>query len=146
MRIIYIKETENLDNTLKNKIILKLRRVFNIIKIEKVNEQVIYILPILKQKKISEYRVKKLVNKAIKLLENDASSTIALSKYLNSNTLFKNYLYSNNINILDGRFLFKCLINKIIKYIFEIKNKELNSGEVSLLINDFTDINIMNLE
>ena len=121
MNVIYIKETKETCDVIK-RIILKIKRLLNIIKIESKN---IYCLPIFKESKISKYRVKKICNKISKLLEKNETNTIVLSKYLNSNQVLKNYLFAKNINILDGRYLFKCLTYETLEYIFKIKNKKI---------------------
>lgn len=123
MKIIYIKETEETCDFVK-RIILKIKKILNIIKVEsKYNNFVFYYLPLFKNSRFSKYRIKKLSNKINKLLEQDVSNTIVLSENLNKNRLLKNYLYIENINILDGRYLFKCLIYNMLEYIFRIKNK-----------------------
>ncbi len=121
-KIIYLKQSEKANNTIE-KIILKIKSIFNVITLEESNT---YCLPVLEKSNLSEYKIKRTTKKIIKLLDKNGSNTIVLSKYLNQNEMFKNYLYSHNINILDGRFLFKCLIYKIIEYICKIKNKPMN--------------------
>ena len=90
-----------------------------------VKEQQEIIDIIIKNKDLlkKQYRIKKLSNKISKLLEKNESNTIVLSEYLSKTKLLKNYLYTENINILDGRYLFKCLIYKTIEYIFKVRNK-----------------------
>lgn len=122
MKIIYIKETEETCDIIK-RIILRIKKIFNFVKIENSDNNIIYYLPVFKDSKISKYRIKKLVNKVNTLLEKDNSNTIVLSEHLDKNQLLKNYLYAENINILDGRYLFKCLTYNILEYIFRIKNK-----------------------
>ncbi len=121
MKIIYIKEAEETCDIVK-RIILKIKKYLNIIKVQSTNDNTIYYLPIFKNSKISKYRIKKLSNKINRLLEVDGSNNIVLSEYLNNNQLLKNYIYIENINILDGRYLFKCLTYKILEYIFKTKN------------------------
>ncbi len=124
MKIIYIKETEQTCDIVKA-IMLKIKKFFNFIKIENIEERAIYYLPIFKDTKISKYRIKKFSNKINKLLERDGANTIVLSENLTNNQLLKIYLFSKNINILDGRLLFKCLTNKILEYIYKVKNKKI---------------------
>jgi len=119
LKIVYIKETKETCDIVK-RIILKIKKFLNIIKIENDN---IYCLSIFKKSKLSKFRMKRLSNKIYKLLEKNETNCVVLSEHLNSNGLFKNYLYSKNINILDGRYLFKNLSCKILEYIFKIKNK-----------------------
>ena len=124
MKIIYIKETEETCDIVK-RIIIIIKRIFNFIKIENINERIIYYLPVFKNSKISRRRIKKIANRIIRLLEVDASNNIVLSEYLNNNQLLKNHLYNENINILDGRGLFKCLTFKTLEYICNIKDKKI---------------------
>lgn len=121
MRIIYIKETEETCDIVK-RVIIKIKFFLNIVKKEICNNN-IYYLPLFKDSKISKYRIKKFTNKINKLLEKDDINTIALSEWLSDNQLLKNYFFAGNINILDGRYLFKCLTYKILELIFKIKNK-----------------------
>lgn len=122
MKIIYIKETEETCDMVK-RIIVKIKKNLNIIKVQSANDKTIYYLPVFRDSKISKYRIKKISNKINRLLETEGSNTIVLSESLNNNKLLKNYLYIENINILEGRHLFKCLTYKILEYIFKIKNK-----------------------
>ncbi len=117
-KIIYIKETEEKATTIK-RILLSVSKFFNIIKVQ---DDSMYYLPIFRNNKLSKYTIKRLTNKINILLEKSGANNIVLSEYLNNKQLFKNYLYSKNINILNGRFLFKCLTYKIIEYIFKVKN------------------------
>lgn len=140
MKIIFIREIEETCDIVK-RIIIKLKKFFNNIKIENTNGNIVYNLPIYRESKISKYRIKKICNKINKLLERDGVNAIVLSKYLGRNELLKNYLYSKNIHILNGRYLFKCLTYETLEYIYKVKNIKMEFGEVSLLVNDFTDIN-----
>lgn len=124
MKIIYIRETEETCDIIK-RMIVKIKKIFNIVNIENKNPNIIYYLPIFRVEKISKHSVKRLSVRIIKFLEKEGSNTIVLSKYLENNQLLKNYLYTENINILDGRYLLKCLSCEMIEYIFKIKNKEM---------------------
>lgn len=121
MKIIYIRETEETCDIIK-RILLSIKKILNIIRVEDNGSNKMYYLPMFKDSKLSEYRIKRITNKINSLLEKDGVNNVALSEYLDNNQLFKNHLYSKNINILNGRFLFKCLTYKIIEYIFKIKN------------------------
>lgn len=133
MKIIYIREAEETCDIIK-RIINRIKMFFYIIKVEIRNNNILYYIPIFKNNRISKYRIKKLSYRINKLLEKDGTSTIVLSGNLSNNQLLKNYLFSKNINILDGRYLFKCLIYEILEYIFKIKNKEIELRR-SLYIN-----------
>lgn len=122
MKIIYIKETEESCDFIK-RIIININKFLNIIRKEYVNDNTVYCLPVFKVTKMSRFRIKKITNRINKLLEKDGTNIVVLSQNLICNQLLKNYLCAKNINILDGRYLFKCLTHKILEYIFEIKNK-----------------------
>lgn len=123
MKIIYIREIEETCDIIK-RIIYRIKRFLNIIKVKVENDNILYYLPIFKDSKISKYGIKKLCYKINRLIDRDETNTIVLSENLNNNQLLKNYLFAENINILDGRHLFKCLIDEILEYIFKIKNQK----------------------
>ncbi len=122
MSTIYISETMQTCDFIK-RFILYVKKIFNIVKISNVDGKVILYLPIFQEHKLSKYRIKKLSQKIIKVLKKEKIVNIVLSNYLETIELLKNNLYSNNLNILDGRYLFKCLSYKIIEYIFKLKKK-----------------------
>ena len=126
LKKIYIREEEETCDIIK-RILVRIKKIFNIINIETKNENHICYLPIFKGSKNSKYSIKRLSLKINSILEGKGVNTIILSEYLDNNQLLKNYLYAKNINILDGRYLFKCLICEIIKDIFRIKNKSIKS-------------------
>lgn len=123
MKIGYIRETEESQNTL-GKLKLFLKKIFNIIDVKEDNGKIIYHLPISNNTKITTYRIKKILKKLVIILEKEGIYNIAISKYLNKDE-FKLYLYSQNINILNGRYLFKCLSYDLLKYIFDKKQKQM---------------------
>lgn len=138
MKIGYIRETEEKAGFLQ-KLNLYIKKALNIIDIKETNGRNIYYLPISKTNKVSTYRIKRVSKKLVKLLENEGIHNIVISKYLNKDK-FKIYLYSQDVNILDGKYLFKCLIYYLLEYIFNIKEKQMEFGEVTLLINDFDSL------
>ena len=136
----YIKERKKSKNKFEN-IKIKFKYIVNKIDIENIEDKTIYYLPIFKENKISKHKTRKLTNKVVKMLDKIWTNRIVLSEYLEQNELFKNYLYSSNINILNGRILFKQLYNKIIEYILNIKKEEIQNSEIWITVNDFTIIN-----
>lgn len=141
MKTCYIREEGNANKT-KKIICVAFRRIFNIVKIKQENDRIICILPILQGRKINNHRIKKLSKKIVRVLYDNDIENVVLSKYLYSMELLKQKLYSSNINILDGRLLFKLLSFEIIKYIYRIRNKEIYDAEAVLLINDLDNVNI----
>jgi len=126
MAVFFIQEAKE-----ENSIKLQFKKILN--KLE-FNGKFIT-LPI--NKKIS---IKKAVKFANKLEENNVRNVV-LSKYLNNIQELKNEIHSNNINILEGRFLFKLLIKEIIEYICKKTGKKQEDLEISFLTNDANNIN-----
>lgn len=122
LKAIYISETMQTCDFVK-RFILSIKRIFNIVKIDNIKGKTIFYLPIYQNNRLSKYRIKKISKKIINLLKKEGISDIVLSNYLETVDLLKNNLYSNNLNILDGRYLFKCLSYKVIEYIFKLKKK-----------------------
>ena len=124
LKIIFIKETEETCDIIR-RIIIKIKKFLNIINVENKSNNIIYYLPIFKNSKFSKKSTKRLSLKINRFLEKQGANTIVLSEYLQDNELLKNYLYSENINILDGRYLFKCLTYNCIEYILNIRKKKM---------------------
>lgn len=124
MKVVYIREAEDTCDIIQ-RIILVIKRFFNVINIKEKEGRKIYYLPIFKNTKINKYSIKKLSNKLGTLLKEDGVSNIVLSKYLESVDNLKMYLYCKNINILDGRYLFKCLIFDCIQYVLNKRKKKM---------------------
>lgn len=133
-------------------------RVLNIVKIEK-NEIIIPQIPKLKliekngqsiAKKNSikkrEKIIKKISKKTVNLLNKTNCNKIVLSKQLKKEEKFVNYLYSKNLEIVDGRFLFLLLAPEIIKYI--ITKKQINEQKlrIAILVNDLNQIITENIK
>lgn len=131
MRICYIKEKQDTCDFIK-KIIVMIKKLFNIIEKEE-EKQLIYYLPIFKNTKLSKCEVNRLSRKIVRNLEKDGIQDIVLSKYLGTIELLKLELYSQNINILDGRILFKCLIPEIIEYILKRKKKKMQERRDNII-------------
>ena len=128
MAIFFIQESKE-----KNKFKLKINNMFNRIEYK---ENFIS-LPINEKIKLSSKKVKKIIRK---LKENNIR-TVVLSKYLDNIQELKNEIYSNNINILEGRYLFKLLIKESIEYICKKSNKKMEDLEISFLTNDANNLN-----
>ena len=103
---------------------------------KKVDDKKIIILPNLKQnslKKLERY------------LKINCTKTVCISEKLMKNTEFKNYLNGQGIKILNGIWLYKHLIIKIIEYIVNIKNEKIENQEISILVNDLDEIIVENI-
>lgn len=124
----YIKESSE-----RNTIKLKAKSFFN--KLEQ-KENLIE-LSIKENKKIGKRKVKRIVEK----LQQNNVRLVALSNSLNKLETLKNTMYSNDINILDGRYLFKILSLEIIEYICKASKCDIQNIEFAVLVNDANKLN-----
>ncbi|MGN1270968.1 MAG: hypothetical protein ACI4UX_03195 [Clostridia bacterium] len=126
MRICYIKETQETCDFVK-RILIRIKRLFNIIKFCEDNKRTIIYLPIFKSNRIVDKRIVKLAKKINKRLYDNDIENVVLSSYLAENDILKQKLYCQNINILDGRYLFYLLIPETIEYILKKQKKKIES-------------------
>ena len=124
----YIKESSE-----RNTIKLKAKSFFS--KLEQKDNLIE--LPIKENKKIGKRKVKKIVKK----LQQNNVRLVALSNSLNKQETLKNTMYSNDINILDGRYLFKILSLEIIEYICKASKCDIQNIEFAVLVNDANKLN-----
>ena len=153
----YIKETKSMDEVLSSKQLglpncfkkviynYKRRKGKGIIK--QIEYGYLYIIPIdLKKEKISPKQVKKICNVLAKTLQKHNVKKLAISEFLDNIEQFKNDIYSQNINILDGRELYQILILDCLKYIAKKQETTIENLDVITLVNDTTDYSIENIK
>ena len=133
MKICYIKEMNETCDFVK-RILIKIKKLFNIVEFSEDKGKTTIILPLFKSNIIKDKKINR------KLYDNNIENVV-LSNYLEENEILKQKLYCQNINILDGRYLFYLLIPEIVDYILKRQKKKLENGEITLLINDFTENN-----
>lgn len=127
--IIYVKQFE------KKELIYSL---FNIFKAEQLDDKAILYIPI--NKNSSRKKIEKVFEKLSRYFYNNNIKNIVLEKNFMKNEEAKNILYSNNINILDGSMLSKYQTYNVVKKIYEYKDKKIETGEITLLVNENDDI------
>lgn len=140
MNICYISEMHETCDFVK-RIVIKIKKIFNIIEFSEDNGKTTITLPLFKSNKIRNKKIIKIAKRINKKLYDNNIENVVLSNYLEENEILKQKLYCQNINILDGRYLFYLLIPEIIEYILKRQKVKLQNGEVTLLINDFTQNN-----
>ncbi len=131
MTLFFIEESKE-----KNKCKLKINNILNKIQEQKDGNKVFLSLPI-KSEKIKEKKIKRLV----KQMQKYRIKTVVLSDNLFNIETLKNELYSININILDGKYLFKLLTEEVIKYICKKTKTDIEKMEISILTNDVNNTN-----
>ena len=140
MNICYISEMHETCDFVK-RIVIKIKKIFNIVEFSEDNGKTTITLPLFKSNKIRNKKIIKIAKRINKKLYDNNIENVVLSNYLEENEILKQKLYCQNINILDGRYLFYLLIPEIIEYILKRQKVKLQNGEVTLLINDFTQNN-----
>ena len=90
----------------------------------------------------NKYTIPKFNKKLLEKLKEDNIKNIVVAKKDNENIEFLNNIYSNNMNIIDGRILFKHLIPEIIEYISNVCKINKNDMQITILANDYSQINI----
>ena len=118
-----------------------IEKTFNIVKMQ---ENKLF-LPI--KAKNSEKQIEKLARKTQKnILKCSNSKKIVISKNLQEELTYINYLNSYGLDISDGRWLYEILATDIIKYIIEKKKIKKEETTISILINDLTEIELENIK
>jgi len=140
LNICYISETHETCDFVK-RIVIKIKKIFNIVEFSEDNGKTTITLPLFKSNRIRNKKIIKIAKRINKKLYDNNIENVVLSNYLEKNEILKQKLYCQNINILDGRYLFYLLIPEIIEYILKRQKVKLQNGEVTLLINDFTQNN-----
>ena len=109
-------------------------KIFNLI--ELVEDKII--LPVCDKEKIDDKKGIILVKKVKKILEKTNCRTIILSKYLKKQENFVDLINMYKINVIDGRWLFLVLLDKILDYIIAKRNLEKKQINVSIMVKQNT--------
>lgn len=117
-----------------------INKIFSTLKIEEANGKTIINLPINSKSRVR--RIKRITEKLCKYLYKNNIKNVVLEQELFNNEEVKNILYSNNENILEGAKLAKLLVYKVIKKVFNLKNKNIQAGEVTILANQNDEITV----
>lgn len=142
--MLYVKllEDANLieENKLKRKIlnfIWKVKNNFFKIKEENVEGNTLLILHNINNKTLIKFS---------KYMKQKSVGRVCVSNELLKNQEFRKFLIEENIEVLDGRWLFKHLLIKILDYIVKCKKERMEQQEVSILANEINQIIAYNLK
>lgn len=116
-------------------------KLFNIVRLQEDK----IILPIGKEK-IKSKRAEKLAKKTKRILDKTNCNKIVLSKAMKTQEIYKNYLYSYNINIVEGRWLFEVLSKQILEYVIKKEKMKKEETRLSILVNEITDNFLQNIK
>ena len=108
----------------------------------KVQENTI-IVPI--NENTNKKQVEKIAKKTNKIISKMTSSKkIVLSKKIQQEEQYVNYLNLYGLEISDGRWLFEILLINIVEYL--IQKRKIEKVSISILINDLTEIEFENIK
>lgn len=113
----------------------KIFEFFNIIKVQ--DDKII--LPI-NEKIKNQKRAEKLAMKTKNMLRQSNCNKIIISKKIKEQEQYMNYLYTYNLDIVDGKWLFEVLSDKILDYAVSKRNLKKEDIQLSILVNDLSDI------
>ena len=125
-------EESKLPDQLK-KIIFKVKALTGRFFVKKTQNGEIILLP------DKNKRIKKNLEKFLKIY---GIKTVCISKDLEEDKFFEEF----DLNILNGKWLYKYLIFNYIKYISKEQEKRLQEIEVSFLVNQITELDLENIE
>ena len=129
MAIWYIKRMDSQDE------ISLPKRILLIPSIKQVQNFYIVTLPIKKNKELTiktQERIGKILSKKIYEKQNQ---NIVLAKSLKLDTL-QSVLYNNDLNILNGTWLFKYLVPQVIQYISDVRGVDIHEMEVAVMVTE----------
>lgn len=102
------------------------------------------ILPIVEEMKSKQ--IFKLEAKTKKILKKTNCRKLVLSKFIKKQEEFCNYLYSDNFDIVDGKWLWEVLSGESLNYIVQKKNLKKQELIVSVLVNQLSEITLQNIK
>ena len=130
--MLYVKlenaiEKEESKMKILNNIFYKLKYKFINLKEENIESGTLLVLP-----NLEKYTYDKLS----KYLNIKGITNVCISEELMKNKEFVNFFMHRQINILDGKWLFKHMCIDIVKYICDLKKERINHQEISILSNN----------
>ncbi|MBR6033157.1 MAG: hypothetical protein IKP28_00125 [Clostridia bacterium] len=118
-----------------------LKKVFNIITVQNIDNNKIIILPFENGKEIPLSVQERIAMKISRLMLDKQNQNIVLAQNIEESA-FKETLMKENCKVLDGRWLFKYLMPIIINYVAEKQKMELEKNEVAVMTNDNSENNL----
>lgn len=109
-------------------------KLFNVIKLK--DDKIL--LPV-QNEEIRLNKAEKLAEKTKKILDKTNCNKIILSKEVKKQENYKNYLHSNQINIVEGKWLFEVLSYQAIEYVIKKQRMKKEEISVSVLVNDISN-------
>ncbi len=109
------------------------RNLFGITTLTKFQDDYILILPRYRTYLYNRILYKRIIN----ILYDLSVNYVVISKSLKNDEKLINVLNSENLNIINGKYLFEIMFLDAIKYIADKQKRNLNDIKLTILINDF---------
>lgn len=148
-KIIYLKELNSYDEILKKeyknfpmffkKIIFLFKNLFNIVTKKNIEGNNIWILPI--KEKYTDDKIRNIIRKKLKIDNN----TYVISKELSNGNICK-IMNEYSLEYITEEKAKKVLIIPVLQYISKLQKKDINSLDISILVNDNSEINLLLIE
>ena len=103
------------------------------------------ILPI-KKDNLNVNKARNLAKKTIKILKKGNSKKIVISKNIQNFKEYIDLLKQQDLEIIDGRWLYKILVPEILEYILNKENMKSEETNIYILINDLTEIALQTIK
>lgn len=116
-------------------------RLLNIIRLK--GDKII--LPITEEQ-ITVKKAKALARKTTKILRKTNCNKLIISKNIKKQEIYLNYLYTENFKIVDGKWLFQLLVDKVLDYLVEKQKLKKEEITVSILVNEMTEAILENIK
>lgn len=84
-------------------------------------------------------KAQKLAQKTKKIFEKTRSKKIVISKKVQEQEEYMNQLYTYDLDIIKGRWLFEVLSDQVLDYILEKKEMKKEETQISILVNDLSE-------
>ena len=110
----------------------KILKFFNSIRL-KDNEIII------QKEELTDKQAEKLATKTYKIIKTSNCKKIVVSKEIKKQDQYLNYLYSQGLDIVDGKWLFQILSNMSLEYICKKNNLLKSEISISILANQVTE-------
>lgn len=99
-----------------------------------------------KQQQKIQKREQKLAEKTSKIVHASNSKKIVISKELQKHTIYLNSLYTYDLDIVDGKWLFLMLFPETVKYIVDKQKLQPEQTAIHILVNDINSVIISNIK
>ena len=103
------------------------------------------ILPI-KKDNLNVNKARNLAKKTIKILKKGNSKKIVISKNIQNFKEYIDLLKQQDLEIIDGSWLYKILVPEILEYILNKENMKSEETNIYILINDLTEIALQTIK